>query len=173
MLVALYAIAVLTLGLFLFAGVRLLKLSRPTEDDLSTREIDPSRYRPMERLLRNEDFLFLAARGVNRRDIRSARSQRRCIFRQYLRSLTVDFGRIAGSLRIAMVDSNKARPDLAAALFRARMVFAYALVMMEMRLSLHAIGWTGVAFNVEPLIAALENMREQYQAIGALSPSAA
>ncbi|MCU1257240.1 MAG: hypothetical protein JWO80_125 [Bryobacterales bacterium] len=173
MLVALYAIAVLTLGLFLVAGVRLLKLSRPTEDDLFAQEIDPSRYKPMERLLRNEDFLFLAACGVNWRDIRRARSQRRGIFRQYLRSLSVDFGRIAGSLRLAMVDSNKPRPDLATALFRARMVFAYAVVMMEVRLSLHAIGWTGVAFNVQPLIAALENMREQYEAMGALSPSAA
>jgi hypothetical protein len=163
MLIALSAIAALSIGLFLLVGIRLLTLARPIAMDPVAPEIDPDRYRPMERLLRDEDIHYLAARGVDRRTISRMRAERRAIFRKYLRSLRFDFGRVAGTVRLAMVESHEARPDLLTALVRARVFFAYTLVMMEMRLSLHAIGWSGIAIDVRPAIAALETMREQWQ----------
>jgi hypothetical protein len=164
MLIVLAVIVTLSIGLLL-AGIRLLTLARPLALDPTVPAIDPGRYKPMERLLRDEDIRYLARHGLNRRSIGRMRAERRTIFRKYLRLLRCDFGRIVGMVRLAIVESQEARPDLAAALLRARVFFAYTVILMEMRLSLHAIGWNGVSVDVRPAIATLETMRQQWQSL--------
>jgi hypothetical protein len=118
------------------------------------------KYRPMERLLRNDDFLFLAAQpgfssGLGRR----FRSERRRIFRGYLRNLRKDFGRVAAAFHVLIVHSVEDRADLAAGLLRQRLLFAFAMLAVEARLALHAAGVGTV--DVSGLVESLETMQRQ------------
>ena len=70
-----------------------------------------SRYRPMLRLLSDED---LGTGGFSRPVLRKIRAQRRLLFRAYLRCLTKDYGRLLMGIRMVMVNSGVDRPDLAA-----------------------------------------------------------
>jgi hypothetical protein len=72
-----------------------------------------NRYRPMVRLLADEDTAFIAA---DKRMLRKFRTERRRIFRSYLDCLTKDYGRLLNGVRLAMVRSGVDRPDLARAL---------------------------------------------------------
>jgi hypothetical protein len=173
MLDAFFAIATLSMAGFLVIGISLYALRPRATEGADAPELDPNRYKPMERLLRNDDFVFLAANGLDRRSIRRVRAERRQIFRQYLRSMSFDFGRVADEVKAAMLSSNQERTDLVQALFKARMVFTYALVAMELRLTLDACGWSAAAIDVRPLLTAFENMCEQWQSIGQFSPAAA
>lgn len=170
MLLFLSLMVTLPIGLFLLAAIRLLTLSPPTAVDSANFEIDVLRFKPMERLLRQEDLRYLAAQGIETRSINRLRAERRAIFRKYLRSLQVDFARITAMVRLAMVESCEPRPELAATLVRARIFFAYTVVLMEARLLLHAIGWSGITINVQPAIAALSHMRDEWET---MVPSAA
>jgi hypothetical protein len=128
--------------------------------------ISAERYRPMARLLDPADEEFLA-RCQERSAIRRFRSQRRRIFRGYLRSLERDFGAICASIRLILAHSEMDRPDLASALMRRETGFAMALFSVRCRLLLHAAGVGAV--DVHGLVAALDEMRGE---LGKLTPAA-
>ena len=72
-------------------------------------------YTPMQRLLSPPDAAFLASRrGMKPSTLRRFRSDRRKIFRRYLRCLAFDFAQISAALRVVMVHSDYSRSDLAA-----------------------------------------------------------
>ncbi len=174
MTIAFYALASISVILFLVLGIRLFQLRFAAgKTGPAIPEIDPSRYLPMQRMLREEEFQFLARQGLDPRSIRQLRAERRAIFRKYLRALSLDFSHIASAIRFAMLESNVARPELATALFRARAIFAYAVLKVNVRLTAHALGISTVAIEVRPLIEALEVMRQQCGSIGNLAASAA
>src|ERR1700722_16959829 len=59
-------------------------------------ELSATRYRPMERLLADDDYRFLASQpGCDNKMLRRVRSERRRLFRGYLACLSRDFGRVS------------------------------------------------------------------------------
>jgi hypothetical protein len=116
----------------------------------------PNRYAPMLRLLSDEDLEFVAG---NKKLLRRLRTRRRQIFRDYLRCLTKDYGRLLAGLRAAMVRSGVDRPDLARALARNQLLFVLAVSRIELRLQLHALGIGKV--DVSGLVQAMEQLRLQ------------
>ena len=96
-----------------------------------------NRYRPMVRLLSDEDAALVSR---DKALARKLRAQRREIFRGYLNCLTKDYARLLHGVRMAMVRSGEDRPDLARALAKNRMLFTLALCRIEYRLLLHQAG---------------------------------
>jgi hypothetical protein len=125
-------------------------------------------YRPMQRLLSDADLKYLAAQpGITRETVNQLRRERRRIFRAYLRNLVRDFHRLHLAARMTLVYSEQDRPDLAHALLRQRALFTWAVLNVEFRLVLHALGMGPV--DVTHLIGALDGMRMN---VTAFAPSA-
>jgi hypothetical protein len=126
---------------------------------------DADRYRPMLRLLSNEDLNFAARTPALRAKVAA---RRRELFRGYVRCLTKDYARLLGSVRRLMVESGVDRPDLAKALAKNRFVFALALCRIDVHLRLHALGLSNV--DVSGLVEALDGLRAT---VNIMSPAAA
>jgi hypothetical protein len=123
-------------------------------------------YRPMQRLLSDTDLKYLAAQpGISARTVKQLRRERRRIFRAYLRNLVRDFHRLHLAARMTLLYASEDRPDLAKALLRQRATFTWAVLMVEVRLVLHAAGFGPV--DVKGLIGALESMQMN---VGSLAP---
>lgn len=137
-------------------------VARP-DVDFSTEglpELTPGKYRPMQRLLQEDDFRFLAAqRGFTPGLGRRLRTERRRIFRGYLRNLSRDFGKVSAACQMLVVHSAEDRADLAAGLMRQRFLFGLGMLAVEGRLLLHAAGVGTV--DVRGLVASLETMQSQ------------
>jgi hypothetical protein len=129
---------------------------------------DAARYRPMLRLLSDDDLDFAARYPALRAKVAA---RRRELFRGYVRCLTKDYGRLLASIRHMMVESGVDRPDLAKALAKNRFVFALALCRIELHLRMHALGLGSV--DVSGLVAALEGLRATVNVMtpGAAAPS--
>jgi hypothetical protein len=114
----------------------------------------------MERVLGEADFAFLSRQpGVDKRKLRAWRAERRGIFRAYVRDIAADFHRLHGAARILLLTSMEDRPGLAVTLFKLRATFAYAMLAIQGRLALDALGVRGL--DVHPLVEALDGMRGQ------------
>lgn len=138
-------------ALLLFAArMRLLNAHVQAQQNLP----DVNRYKPMLRLLSDADLGFAATNPKLRSRIRS---QRREVFRGYLRCLTKDYARLLSEIRGMMVESGVDRPDLAKALARNRVLFALSLCRIELHLQLHALGIGKV--DVSGLVEALNSLR--------------
>jgi len=126
----------------------------------------PGKYRPMERLLRADDFRFLAAQpGYSPKLGNRFRSQRRQIFRAYLKNLKRDFTRMSLTFQTLIVHSAEDRGDLAAGLVRQRMMFTFAMLAVEGRLLLHAAGVNSVTIDCSAMVESLETMQDQMRAL--------
>lgn len=125
------------------------------------------RYRPMLRLLSDEDLAFVSADSKLQRTLRA---RRRDLFRGYLRCLTRDYARLLGGVRQAMVLSGVDRPDLARALAKNRVLFAVAICKVEFRLALHATGVGSV--DISGLVNALEALRGQVSVLSTAAQTA-
>lgn len=121
-------------------------------------ELSAARYRPMQRLLDEEDYTFLANQpGCDRRLLRRMRSERRRLFRGYLACLGRDFGRVCAALKLLMVHSAHDRPDLAGIIYKQQALFAFGVLGVQWHLMLHACGIGNV--DVRGLVRAMEFMR--------------
>jgi hypothetical protein len=110
--------------------------SRPVEwaPDLFSAD----RYRPMFRLLDNEDIRFLRAQpGATPALVRRLRRQRCQIFRNYLRSLEGDFHSASQALLLVLVQSPYDRQDLISALLTSRLKFSLGVFRVRFRLLLY------------------------------------
>jgi hypothetical protein len=137
----------------LIAGPKSLPVSVDWINDLSI-----ARYRPMERLLDEEDFRFLASQpGFEKRMLRRIRSERRRVFRGYLAGLSRDFSLVGAALRLMTMYSAQDRPDLAGILYKQQALFAFGMLAVQWRLLLHACGLGTV--DVRGLVRAMESMR--------------
>jgi hypothetical protein len=122
----------------------------------------PGKYLPMARLLKADDFSFLAAQpGYSSRLGKRFRTERRRIFRAYLESLKKDFTRVSLTFQTLIVHSAEDRGDLAAGLVRQRMLFAFAMLAIEGRLLLHAAGVNTLTIDVSGMVESLETMQAQ------------
>ena len=137
----------------LIAGPKSLPVSVDWINDLSV-----ARYRPMARLLSEEDYRFLASQpGCDQGMLRRVRSERRKVFRAYLACLSRDFSLVGAALRLMMMYSSQDRPDLAGILYKQQALFALGMLAIEWRLLLHACGLGTV--DVRGLLGAMECMR--------------
>jgi hypothetical protein len=125
------------------------------------------RYRPMLRLLAEEDLALVAS---NPKLAKALRSERQKLFRSYLRCLTKEYGRLLNGVRMVMVQSNVDRPDLARALAKNRTMFALAICRIECRLTMQSMGIGTV--DISGVVEAFDRLRESAVAMSAL-PSAA
>jgi hypothetical protein len=124
--------------------------------------VSAERYRPMLRLLSDEDLNFVAANNALHRTLKSGR---RKLFRSYLRCLTRDYGCLLAGIRSAMAGSGVDRPDLARALAKNRALFALAVYKVEVRLALHSLGVGKV--DISGLVEAFEGLRAQVTVLSA------
>ena len=124
----------------------------------------PGKYRPMERLLLEEDFRFLSSQpGFSARLGRRFRTERRRVFRAYLRSLSMDFGRVSKACQMLVIHAAEDRGDLAKGIIKQRLLFALGIIAVEGRLLLHAVGVGTV--DVGSLVESLETMQAQIQVL--------
>ena len=123
-----------------------------------------ARYRPMIRLLQEEEFAFACG---NRQLVRRMQRQRRQIFRSYLRCLAKDYGHLLTGIRLIMVQSPVDRPELAITLLRSQTSFTLSLCRIELRLWLFVPGLRNV--DVSGLLGAVEALRATQAAL--LSPA--
>ncbi|HEY3825065.1 MAG TPA: hypothetical protein VGL82_10935 [Bryobacteraceae bacterium] len=157
---ALFLIAVGFVALRFLLKMRALQAA----ETVIRNSVAANRYRPMLRLLSNDDFAFLSANSKLQSELKA---KRRTLFRAYLGCLTRDYAHLLASVRQAMVHSGVDRPDLARALARNRVLFAIAICKVEFRVLLHATGMGSV--DISGLVEALETLRGQ---VGVLSTSA-
>jgi hypothetical protein len=121
-------------------------------------EFSVEKYRPMLRLLEQTDYDFLAGQaGQSPKTIRRFRTERRRIFRAYLRSLSADFQRLHLAGRMLLVYSPEDRSDLAAKLFQQRCTFMLAMVRVQFGLMLHTVGIGTV--DVRNILGIVEGLR--------------
>lgn len=153
---ALFLIAFGALGLQFVLKIRSLRSREMGGRISSTALLASDRYRPMLRLLSDNDLAFLTSVPSLRKTVRG---ERRRLFRGYLRCLTRDYAMLLAGVRDAMVRSGADRPDLAQALARNRMLFALAICKVEFRLALHAAGAGTV--DISGLVDAIEALRGQ------------
>src|SRR5438270_4473032 len=113
------------------------------------------RYDPMQRLLDDSAEAFVSDPAFSKSQINKIRSERRSIFRGYLRCISRDHGTICSSIRSIMIASNVDRPDLAKALTRSELFFVGARFAIEYRLFLHFMGWGTV--DVRDLVTAFKS----------------
>jgi hypothetical protein len=123
-------------------------------------QLSVDRYRPMLRLLDEQDFRLLRTQPGFKPDMAQRVRLQRCqIFRQYLSSLNGDFQQIVQALKIAMTQSSQDRPDLARVLVRMQILFALGLLMIHLRLVLYRWGLAKV--DISPLIGMFNFVREK------------
>jgi nitroreductase len=116
----------------------------------------------MLRLLDGSDFELLNEAG-DPKLLRRIRSQRRTIFRGYLRSLGRDHARLCAQVRALIVASNTDREDLASALFRMEMTFQRLMLTVHVRLAVHALGIGSVT--AAPLMQCFEQVRQHAESL--------
>lgn len=154
---SLFLVALLLLSWQFLSRMRILRVAEGS----ALAVVSPDRYRPMLRLLSDEDLEFVAGNSALSRTLRS---RRRELFRSYLRCLTRDYAYLLESVRAVMVRSGVDRPDLAQALAKNRVLFVVAICKVEMRLTLHAVGVGKV--DISGLVDALEALRSQVSVLG-------
>jgi hypothetical protein len=163
-------LALIVAASFAMQFVSRLRTLRGAEMDVKSSNVNANlagRYRPMLRLLSDEDMAFAA---IDPKVARSLKAERRRIFRGYLRCLTKDYGRLLAGIRMVMVQSHVDRPDLAYALGKNRMLFALAICRIEFHLSLHTLGLGKV--DISGVVEAFDRLREHAVTLSAV-PTAA
>ena len=121
-------------------------------------EFSIDKYRPMLRLLANDDYDFLAMQaGQSMSTIRQLRRDRRRIFRSYLKSLTADFQRLHLAGKMLLVYATEDRSDLASKLVEQRITFSIAIMKVHAHLLLHTVGIGTV--DVRALLGSVESLR--------------
>ena len=159
------AVVVLLVAVLAYFIASLVRRSQPDQGALAGLEEDfldrcsIDTYRPMERLLNEADFEFLASQpGYDPRIARKLRAERRRIFRSYLHCLIGDFNALIHLAQLAAVHSADDRPNLASAIFRLRLNFFRNVAAVEIRLALAPLPLGSI--DAKRLIGSLASVRE-------------
>src|SRR5579864_9079262 len=129
-------------------------------------------FAPMERLLDQSDFEFLAQQPGYRPEI-GARllKERKKLFLGYLRLLIGDFNQLLRIARLMIVYSTEDRAEFAKALWRQQVTFYFAVCAVRFRVAIYPLAWTPL--DVSRLVDSLETMRSQIVQLGFRPISAA
>lgn len=131
----------------------------------------PARYRPMIRLLAEDDFTFLASQPGYRPEIGTKLlRERRRIFRMYLNELGRDFHRLHAEARALLADSPEQHPELVGLLLRQQLIFWRAMAGIELRLAPRAAGLGHM--HARGLVEAIEQMRLDLDRVARPAPVA-
>lgn len=146
-----------------FFGLILLRqrtnLRVRAEDWEWANEFSVDKYRPMQRLLSEEDCLFLKSQpGYHPSILQALRKDRRRVFRVYLRSMRRDFNRLYLAAKEAAMYAHGSELNLLEMMVRQRAVFLWALAVVEMRLALYTLGIGTV--DIRPVLGYLEAMQD-------------
>jgi len=145
-----------------FMVLQKIRTDNSVPAEVLSQDCPAARYRPMFRLLDESDCGFVATGfPEDSHLLRRFRAERRSLFRVYLRNLGDDHARIVSAIRNLLVESQLDRPELAKALYRCQLMFALAMVSVEFKLLLHAMGIGTV--DVRSLVAAVEGLQLQLQ----------
>jgi hypothetical protein len=124
------------------------------------KQFSVSSYRPMERLLDEDDIAFLKSQpGFEPGMDQDLRSQRRKVFRMYLRNLGRDFNRLHYALRLTVLHSPQDNPELAKTLIKQKVLFFVGFLAVRIKLEAYALGVGTV--DVRGLVATLDTMRTE------------
>jgi hypothetical protein len=124
-------------------------------------EFNPSTYYPMQRLLSDEDFRFLARQpGFDLSLYRKLKRERLLIFRQYLRRLIVDFNRLYTATRTLISHQEEDHSDLAVKLVKLRVRFMFAVLSAECSYVLCCMGFKTIVATA--MLARLEDMSTEF-----------
>jgi hypothetical protein len=120
-------------------------------------EFSLARYRPMRRLLSENDLRFLESRPGYRPEVgRTLRAERRKAFRGYLNEIKKDFWTIHALAKQILLDWPEDNPELGVLLMKSQGRFLWSLARIEFYLALH---WTGISTpKLDPLFGALESL---------------
>ena len=155
------AASVAFIGLVLVLAGLARRLASPQHLTVSAEWIEElaiERYRPMLRLLHQEDLHFLRAQpGFTPNMAAKFRVQRCQLFQEYLRHLDYDFKRICVALKGLIVQSEYDRPDLASVLVRNQMTFACGMMMVRFQLVFYRYGVATV--DVTALVKLFDDVR--------------
>ncbi|HZT36810.1 MAG TPA: hypothetical protein VFA28_02845 [Bryobacteraceae bacterium] len=154
-------VGLIATGIFAVLIARLAKQSRvgPIQPEFID-SFSISRYRPMERLLSEADYRFLASQpGYHPSVSRKLRVRRRKVFRAYLAAISRDFERLYATGKQVAVYSEHDRADFIALLVRQKVLFELALMLAYARLALSSAGIGTV--NVRGLLEALDQISDQ------------
>ena len=121
-------------------------------------------YYPMQRLLSDEDFQFLARQpGFDLSLYRKLRRERLLIFRQYLKRLISDFNRLHTAARVLIARNQEDRSDLMMRLLKLKVRFSLAVLQSELSYFCCRIGIGTLA--VRSMIARLEEMSAELNSL--------
>lgn len=121
-------------------------------------EFSPSKYSLMERLLFEGDYAFLATQpGYTPVIARRLKAERKRLFREYLRQLNRDFNRLTALAKLMVVYGENDNSELAAALWKHRILFYRGVVGIECRLALAPMGVS--VSGVGQVVGAMAQMR--------------
>jgi hypothetical protein len=173
MFVPLYIAALMAASLACALALAFQRLLSPNRCELVSTEwlsrFSVARYRPMQRLLSEEDYRFLERQqGYHPRLARRLRRKRIKVLRGYLDCIRSDFRRLEAAINFCVAHSPKDRPELAKSVLKKRLVFSYALMAVRFRLLLYALG-LGTA-DIQGLIGSLDEMRVHLRRVALAQP---
>ena len=159
-LVLAWAVTVGSLAGLIWVLTRMILRQRRSSATLASDETGFSldRYQPMERLMAEEDLVFLKSQPGYRAEIgKRWKRERRRIFRLYLAELKADFRRLHAHARELVAGSGADSAALLEVLMKQQVTFLMATTALEFRLALQQVGVGRV--NITPLIELVEAMR--------------
>jgi hypothetical protein len=138
-LTILFAPAVAFIGVYILIRRQISNLRRRISVPSDwTPELSVDRYRPMFRLLADDDLRFLRSQpGATPALIARLRQQRYQVFLGYLRSLQRDFHQACEALALVAIQSQTDRRDILCALMVNRMKFAVGFFRVRCRLLMY------------------------------------
>jgi hypothetical protein len=121
------------------------------------RTFSAARYRPMARMLAEEDYRWLESQGMDKNTIRRMRRERRKIFSTYLDNMVRDFERLHLAARALLLAQQEDRPDMAERLIAVKVQFHRSLLRVRVQLFLYDLGLRNV--DVTELVSGIEAMQ--------------
>ncbi len=131
-------------------------------------EFSPERYRPLQRLLSQDDFEFVRTLpGYQPGMDRSFRKRRIAVCRAYLSEMRLDFLRLQ-AVGQALIIAGKATPGLQDELFRQKVIFTRAWWRVRLQVAAYSIGVGSV--DTSGLLEALDRTAVTFRPV--LTPAA-
>ena len=144
-LVPIAAASVLFLCLLIWLTGRLVRTRKVFDVDLAWwNSFSPERYKPVARLLSEQDFDYISGlAGCDRRMAADFRSRRVKLMRQYLREMSADFDRLQAIGQL-MVEAGTAGRELRELLFQQRLRFTLSMLSAQLQIAGFSAGITRV-----------------------------
>jgi len=159
-----FLFAIIAFGIAVLGPV-VFRLFQPCSFDEISREwleeFTPTSYYPMQRLLSDEDFRFLARQpGFDLSLYRKLKRERLLIFRQYLSRLIVDFNRLYTATRTLISLQEEDHSELAVKLVKLRVRFMFSVLSAECSYVLCCVGFKTIV--ATSMLARLDEMSAEF-----------